>query len=50
MDTYIKRLGLKKTGMVAEKKMLEAIVDLAEKSGYRRTSICGPSRFTMKNI
>jgi len=39
MDTYIKRLGLKKTGMAAEKDMLEAIVNLAEKHGYRRTSI-----------
>lgn len=39
MDTYVKRLGLKKTGLAAEKKMLEAIVSLAEKSGYSRTSI-----------
>lgn len=39
MDAYIKRLGLKKTGMAAEKEMLEAIVSLAEKCGYRRTSI-----------
>lgn len=39
MDSYIRRLGLRKTGMVAEKKMLDAIVDLAQKCGYKRTSI-----------
>jgi len=39
MESHIRRLGLRKTGMSAEKKMLNAIVDLAHRYGYKRTSI-----------
>ncbi|OPX91046.1 MAG: Oxygen-independent coproporphyrinogen-III oxidase 1 [Pelotomaculum sp. PtaB.Bin104] len=39
MKAHVRRLGLKKTGMAAEKKMLNAIIDLAQRYGYKRTSI-----------
>ncbi|MEW6184037.1 MAG: coproporphyrinogen-III oxidase family protein [Bacillota bacterium] len=39
MGSHIRRLGLKKTGLRAEKGMLTAIVNLADKYGYRRSSI-----------